>query len=422
MTGWVAMVVLAVVNPVSGHIDRTDQRAFAPDLLLRRTADGLNRRIYVLDCGMTVTSETSNRVTQLYTVPGVGSGSNDHGTRMASVAAGVTYGLAPAAQIFNVKVCESSTSVYPENVISGLDFLASQQVGIVNISQELRLSVGNPYIAQMQSKIQTLRSLGFVVVAAAGNTVGGNGQYINDGSFVSVPAGIAESVAVAGMTYNPDVRLPISNYGPEVDLFAAGELQAMDDTGNFQLNAGSSGSAALVSGAFAAAADYGGTQTGSSLESFVLNNAIWDSVANGNSPNAARLFSDLGTVGQTGWTAPTPTVALFCGSLFVSTTRTVALAAGANGDIYLAFETRCPSSTSVVDFYVQKRNSAGVVLWTQRFADPNGTNSNSGEAIGALAVNPTTQRVALDSRRARCAHRSTQRSVRWGGWTQIFSN
>lgn len=61
MGSWVALIV-AVVVPVSGEIDRTDQRATASDGLLRRTASGAGQRIFILDCGVATTLDTSPRV------------------------------------------------------------------------------------------------------------------------------------------------------------------------------------------------------------------------------------------------------------------------------------------------------------------------------------------------------------------------
>ena len=45
--------------------------------------------------------------------------------------------------------------------LDGLDWIATQLPGVVNLSFEFRISVGNPDVALIQTKISALRSAGF---------------------------------------------------------------------------------------------------------------------------------------------------------------------------------------------------------------------------------------------------------------------
>lgn len=391
MASWVALIV-AVVVPVSGEIDRTDQRATASDGLLRRTASGAGQRIYILDCGVATTLDTSPRVSLGYVAPLVGPGTNAHGTLMSSIAAGNARGLARTAAIIDVKICDNVRHDIGDFKL-GLDWTLTQLPGIVNISNEWTLSAGNPDIASISSKISALRAAGFVVVVAAGNGIAGSGVPVNNGSSVVVPAASAAAVTVASFQYTTNQRWISSNYGPEVDLFAAATLDAVGTTGTVS-DTGTSGSAALVSGAFAAAANYGPTYSGANLESFVTSGSIFNTIPNGNSPNASYLFSDLGTVSQSALSAPQPGIALFCG-FGSSTTTTTSSASGPNGETYFSLETRCAGTNVPVIFSVEKRNAAGAVVFRVSIPDPNGSNSGAGESIRSLAVSPNGQQLAF---------------------------
>lgn len=395
LTSIAVSLILNIVTPVSGDIDRTDQRSQTADGFLRRTSPGNLQRIYIVDCGVTATADTSGRVVVGFTAPGLTASTLEHGTLMSSIAAGQARGLAPQATIIDIKVCDSP-SVDIEQFKRGLDFLATQIPGVVNISLEWRFSVGNPKISEVQSRIATLKSLGFVLVVAAGNGVGGAGVAINDGSFVVVPAVASDAITVASVQYGvSDQRWPSSNFGPEVDFFAAATLQAVQSNGLTVTDTGTSGSTALTTGAIAAASSFGATSAGTALENFARTGAIWNTVLNGNSPNAARLFSDLGTVSQVALGLPQPPFSLFCGFGPVATVTTAAIASGPAGEIFLATDIRCPTTITPVVFVVEKRTALGAVVFQSVISDPNGSNSGLGESIRSLVVSPDGARLGF---------------------------
>jgi hypothetical protein len=176
------LFLLAAVTPVNTTgLDRTDQRSSVADGLLRRTSPGNGQIIYIVDCGVVDTSETQGRVVQGFSAPGLSTNTPDHGALMASIAAGIHRGMARTANIVSVKICDSATLDIAK-FKAGLDWLLTQPPGIVNLSLEFRISVGNPDVATISTKISALRNAGHVVVAAAGNS----GVLIDDGSFVAL--------------------------------------------------------------------------------------------------------------------------------------------------------------------------------------------------------------------------------------------
>lgn len=387
----VATFLTSVVS-VSGDIDRIDQRTKSPDLTLRRTSTGFGKRIYIVDCGITATQDTTGRVTRIYTAPGLGATITEHGTLMSSIAAGLSRGLAPDASIYDIKICDGGGGLVDINKFKpALDFLATQAPGIVNLSLEWRLSAGNPDVAEVQNKIQTLRNLGFVILAAAGNS----GVPISDGSFVTVPAVVPEAITISSMQYSPDRRLSNSDSGPEVDYFGPATLQAVNSLGVTLTTTDTSGTTALASGLVAAASQYGQGTSGAGLEAMVQAGAIWDTIQDALSPNAAQLFSDLGTVGAGAWPAYYPGISMFCGVIQQSITTVTAITSGPGDVTFVAGDIRCPGANVPVAFGVEKRSSSGSVVWRWTSVDPVRTNSAAGEAVADIAVNSDGSRVAI---------------------------
>merc|ERR1719192_3006395 len=173
--------------------------------------------------------------------------SQGHGTHCAGSAAGVTYGVAPSAQISSVKVLSDSGSGQWSWSYSALDWLAISSVRPAVASMSLGGS-GNQQA--MKDAVDAAVAAGVVVSVAAGNS--------NTDACGFSPAFVPSAITV-GSTDATDSRSSFSNYGTCVDIWAPGSsvvsLSHTSDTGTSTKSGTSmacphvSGAAALVLGA-----------------------------------------------------------------------------------------------------------------------------------------------------------------------------
>ncbi len=137
---------------------------------------------------------------------------NGHGTHVAGIVGaqrdgmGVA-GIAPAAELYAVKVMDGGGFGTTSWLIAGLEWAVLNNMDIVNLSLELP-----SYSAGLEQACRAARDAGLLLVAAAGNTRGGA---------VSYPAAYESVIAVNGS--GPDNSLGwFSATGPEVELAAPG--------------------------------------------------------------------------------------------------------------------------------------------------------------------------------------------------------
>ena len=146
-------------------------------------------------------------------VPRRGADCNGHGTHVASLIGGKTYGTARKSNLYSVRVLRCDGSTVWSTVIDGLDFLAN-----VIPKQSQNAIVVLPFSGSMSRAITTtiayLYSLDVLIVGAAGN----NGLNTCERS----PSN-SNHVITVGSTDRNDNVAPSSNYGPCIDLFAPGQ-------------------------------------------------------------------------------------------------------------------------------------------------------------------------------------------------------
>lgn len=139
---------------------------------------------------------------------------NGHGSHVAGTIAAVdnsvgVIGVAPAADLYAVKVLDRRGSGYLSDIIEGLAWAVSNDMDIVN------MSLGTmSYSASFDSAVQQTIAAGVVVVAAAGNS----GPSANT---VGYPAKFAGVIAVSATDSNNTIA-SFSSRGSEVDLAAPG--------------------------------------------------------------------------------------------------------------------------------------------------------------------------------------------------------
>lgn len=141
-----------------------------------------------------------------------------HGTFMASVVAETTddaiglTGLAYEALIMPVRVLDASSTGSSTDIARGITWAAKHGANVINLSVAFEPKVKAAQISDILSAITLARSLGVVVVVAAGNT--GRRQ-------LALPARAPDSLSVGATTAN-GCLWALSNYGPNLDLVAPG--------------------------------------------------------------------------------------------------------------------------------------------------------------------------------------------------------
>jgi subtilisin family serine protease len=227
-------------------LDRIDQGSLPLDQKFRYGNDGTGVDIYVIDTGIRRThTEFAGRVAAGYVVPAAGSSTDDdcgHGTHVAGIAAGTTYGVAKNATIVPIKifpggsnaVCDGGTTVsaFGAGIQWILDNRTVGRPAVANLSLGL-----DRFNSTLDTYVRSLAAVMPVVVAAGndGTTTNADG-YIDPTASPKSPActskqfpatgGIVTVGATGGVSNgvftSEDDEAPYSNHGPCVDIFAPG--------------------------------------------------------------------------------------------------------------------------------------------------------------------------------------------------------
>ncbi|GHH95655.1 S8 family peptidase [Streptomyces capillispiralis] len=134
---------------------------------------------------------------------------NGHGTHVAGIVAGRSYGVAKQARIVSVRVLDDTGSGTTAQVIAGVDWVTrnARRPAVAN------LSLGGFHNAQLNAAVRTSIASGVTYTVAAGNEGRPAALYS--------PAGVRQAVTV-GATDRQDKKPAFSNHGSAVDLFAPG--------------------------------------------------------------------------------------------------------------------------------------------------------------------------------------------------------
>lgn len=231
-------------TPAGWGLDRIDG---IKDGKYEYVGDGKSIRIYIVDTGVDANHpELAGRVLQGFDAFNQNlsqSDCNGHGTHVAGVVAGTTYGVAKAASVVPVRVLNCSGQGNTSSLLAGINWILSAHpagtVGIVN------MSLGGTKSDQANAAVARLIDAGLVVVAAAGNS--------NVDACTFSPAS-APGVIAVGAIDESDTRASFSNWGSCVDVFAPGVRISSANSANFSLPASRSGTSAaspFVAGAIA---------------------------------------------------------------------------------------------------------------------------------------------------------------------------
>ena len=98
-----------------------------------------------------------------------GNDCHGHGTHVAALAAGKTYGVAKGATVYSMRVISCSGSGSFVNVLLGLNHVIGQQIANRDRRIIVSMSLRGPFSQSLDNAIKDATNEGILVVAAAGN-------------------------------------------------------------------------------------------------------------------------------------------------------------------------------------------------------------------------------------------------------------
>lgn len=252
-------------------LDRIDQRTVTFDGLYHWNADGTGVRVYVFDTGIRLTHvDFGGRAVGAYTAYNDGNGFSDcngHGTHVAGIIGGTTYGVAKNATLESVRILDCNGFGLSSTTIAAIDWLNANAVkpAVVN------MSLDGPFTQALNDAItNSITTYGITYIVAAGNDAGVACNF----SPASVP-----SALTVGATDRYDGGWPNSNTGSCVDLLAPGVNITSDffiDDNSIGTLTGTSMSTPFVTGGAALYLQGNPTATPAAVASAIKTNATAD--------------------------------------------------------------------------------------------------------------------------------------------------
>ena len=204
------------------HLDRIDQRQLPLNQYYQPLGSGRGVDLYVLDSGINYAHEEFENRAKYSGFDPIdfnqnenrrGSDCHGHGTHVASLAAGKTYGVAKEVRVYSVRVLDCTNRGPWSAVLQGLDHVL-QRVKERGRPAIVSQSFGGAYFRSVDEAMQRIHSEGLFSVTAAGND--------RTDACLQTPASSTYTFTVGG-TRNDDDIYYFTNYGRCVDIFAPGE-------------------------------------------------------------------------------------------------------------------------------------------------------------------------------------------------------
>lgn len=237
------------------HLDRIDQASLPLDQTYnyQANAQGSGVVVYIVDTGINRGhAEFTGRLGAGYSAIGASTDTEDcngHGTHVAGLAGGTSFGPAKLATITPVRVLDCDGSGTLLSVLSGLDWIAKNT--LVGQAAVVNMSLGGDENKLLDDAVASLSEQGLVFVVAAGNSAA-------DACSTS-PARVPAAITVASSDIN-DSFSNFSNFGSCVDVVApGGELRSawIGGPNASALGSGTSMASGLVAGLVANQMSFG---------------------------------------------------------------------------------------------------------------------------------------------------------------------
>ncbi|GGK25429.1 serine protease [Pilimelia terevasa] len=194
-------------------LDRSDQRKLPLDGNYSPMGQGEGVNAYIVDTGVRQShKDFGGRAVPGFDAVTSGGKADDchgHGTHVGGSTAGTTYGIAPKAKVFAVRVLDCNGSGSNSGVVAGIDWVAKNAVkpAVAN------MSLGGGANQATDDAVRRGIAAGVVFVLAAGND--------NKDACNTSPARTPEAITVAA-SQKTDARASFTNWGKCVDIWGPG--------------------------------------------------------------------------------------------------------------------------------------------------------------------------------------------------------
>ena len=293
---------LVAAHTVSFALDRIDQRDLPLDHTYRHAGTGHGVIVYVFDGGVSMDHpELVGRVRRGFTAfPEDPAICNAHGTAVAGAIAGKTLGVAPDAEIVDVKMvqCEKLRGTI-RGIVDGARWAIQDHKdhpGTPAVANWSFIADTAARIPALDSAVAALRAAGIPVIVSAGN-VDVNACRISPGNADgTIVVGASALIKDERSASDPiDRRAPGTAWGPCVDLYAPGDSVLLpsldrDRSPTVQLWNGTSMSAGYVSGAAALFLETNPNATPDDVAQYLRESSTKNVVRDSRSPFSRMLF------------------------------------------------------------------------------------------------------------------------------------